>query len=108
MSDEHVMHSWENEGGATLPDSPMDFKATQTEAKPEPNHMDQVSAMMAWENGNISEGEAIHLFQHLVDTGLAWTLQGSYGRQAVRFINAGLIKPRRVSAISTAYHKAES
>ncbi len=62
--------------------------------------MSTFDAMMAWEDGNISEDEAIHLFQTLVDNGMAWTLQGMYGRQAMRMIDAGLITARRIPAIT--------
>lgn len=52
---------------------------------------DVVGAMMDFENGSLSEDETIKLFQHLVDTGMAWTLQGSYGRAAAAMIEAGLV-----------------
>ena len=47
---------------------------------------------MDFEGGMMqSDDEVITLFQHLVDTGLAWQLQGSYGRMAQQMIEGGHI-----------------
>lgn len=40
----------------------------------------------------VSCGEFIAAWQYLVDTGLAWKLQGFYGRTAHQMIEAGQIK----------------
>lgn len=51
--------------------------------------IDLVGSIMAFEDGQMNESEVVDFFQHLIDTGLAWTLQGSDGRMATRLIEAG-------------------
>ena len=46
-----------------------------------------------YEEGRADEDEIRELFQYLIDTGLAWELQGSYGREASRLIEAGVCTP---------------
>lgn len=54
--------------------------------------VDQLTQMIAWENGELDEGETIALFQALTDSGLVWQLQGVYGRTAAALMDEGLIK----------------
>jgi hypothetical protein len=51
--------------------------------------MSEVDAIMAFESGELDDDGIIDLFQKLIDSGLAWKLQGSYGRTATALINAG-------------------
>lgn len=53
--------------------------------------MPDVSKLVAWESGELSDDETIELFQELVSSGLAWQLQGTYGRTAAAMLEAGLI-----------------
>lgn len=54
---------------------------------------DQVSAIIAYEQGEMDDEGTLELFQHLVDTGMAWKLQGSYGRMAAALLDRGAINP---------------
>jgi hypothetical protein len=49
-----------------------------------------VDFIIRYENGECTEEEMIEGFQQLIDSGMAWKLQGMYGRQAARLIEAGL------------------
>jgi len=55
---------------------------------------DQLGAIMAYESGDLDEADTLVLFQHLVDSGMAWQLQGSYGRMAHSLLEQGLIHGR--------------
>jgi len=50
---------------------------------------DVVGTIIAFEDGELDEEHTTELFQHLIDSGMAWTLQGSYGREALRLVEAG-------------------
>ena len=48
--------------------------------------------LIAYENGELKEGEIIALFQFLLDSGTIYHLQGSYQRMANHLISEGLIE----------------
>jgi hypothetical protein len=50
-----------------------------------------VDKLMAWENGDLSDKETVDFFASLVKSGLAWKLQGMYGRAAAGMIKEGLV-----------------
>jgi hypothetical protein len=52
---------------------------------------ERVNAIIAFESGEADVQDQLRLFSNLVGTGLAWSLQGTYGRQATALIDAGLI-----------------
>ncbi len=56
---------------------------------------DLVDRITAYEAGDLDEDQTIKLFQDLVDSGLAWQLQGHYGRTAHALINNGLVRDPR-------------
>ena len=51
--------------------------------------MDQVDKIMAFESGELDFDETVEFFQKLIDSGLVWQLQGSYGRMANSLIENG-------------------
>ena len=55
---------------------------------------DLTGRIIEYEDGGLTEEETTELFQELVDNGMAWTLQGSYGRTAKEMIESGRINPR--------------
>lgn len=46
-------------------------------------------AIIAYESGELDDDGVIELFQYLIDSGLAWQLQGHYGRTAIALIREG-------------------
>ena len=50
---------------------------------------DEIDLMMQWEDGSLSGEVTVQLFQKLIDSGLAWKMQGCYGRFARSLIDEG-------------------
>lgn len=55
--------------------------------------MDVLGSIIAYEAGELPEQDTLNLFAHLIRSGMAWQLQGSYGRTAQALIDQGLISP---------------
>ena len=60
--------------------------------------MNAILAINIVEGDAESEEQALKAWQYLVNTGLAFQLQGSYGRTAARLIEEGLINAPEVTA----------
>ena len=52
----------------------------------------EIDRIIAYEAGELDKDQVLSLFQDLVDSGQAWTLQGYYGRTAKYLIEEGLIR----------------
>jgi hypothetical protein len=50
-----------------------------------------VDRLIAYEEGQLTEEQQIALFEHLVQTGTCWQLEGHYQRVAATLLEAGLI-----------------
>ena len=51
--------------------------------------MVNVDEIVAYENDELELDEIVDLFQGLIDSGVAWRLQGHYGRTAKTLIETG-------------------
>ena len=55
-------------------------------------NMDVVGRIMAFEQGELENEEIFALFQFLLDSGMIYSLQGSYQRMAEELILAGKVE----------------
>ena len=51
--------------------------------------MTMLNQVIAYEQGELDEEGIIDMFQELINSGMAWKMQGSYGRTAKALIDAG-------------------
>lgn len=57
-----------------------------------------IAHVLAFEDGTMEEGDIPVFFQQLIDSGMAWKLQGFYGRYASELIAMGICDPPQDSA----------
>jgi hypothetical protein len=53
-----------------------------------------ITYMMDYEMGNLSPDNIIKLFQYLLDSGMSWKLQGTYGRMTKMLLDSGYLIKR--------------
>jgi hypothetical protein len=53
----------------------------------------QLDQVVKYESGQLDEPTTIALFQSLIESGLAWSLPGNYGRTASELITLGVCHP---------------
>ena len=53
---------------------------------------DLTNKIISYEQDELDGNEIIQLFQELIDNGMAWKLQGHYGRMAMDLIENGYCK----------------
>lgn len=68
---------------------PKETSVAKTPSRTPPPSVDR---LVAYEEGRLNEDQTIQLFQELIDSGMVWELQGSYGRMAATLIKVGLCK----------------
>ena len=66
------------------------YAAYATPKSEDPDHVD-VGEMMDYENGSMPNDKAVNMFQRLHNSGMAYQLQGHYGRTAQSLLKAGYI-----------------
>jgi ABC-type cobalamin transport system ATPase subunit len=70
--------------------------------------MDELDTLLAYEQGELGTKETLELFSGLVQSGLAWRLQGAYGRTAQRLIVGGFLTTKgEITASGKDLYEAE-
>ena len=57
--------------------------------------MDILDKIIAYEQGEMEDDEIVSFAQELLDTGIVYSLQGSYQRLVQNLIDSGYVIPRK-------------
>ena len=60
--------------------------------KPYSHRYDVTNRLIDYECGHLNDIQTLRLFSELIKNGMAWTLQGHYGRTAMALINDGWLE----------------
>ena len=63
------------------------------ETRAQKDRFDVVGFIIDYEAGELEGDDIVEGFQHLIDDGTVWSLQGSYGRAAAALIESGACTP---------------
>jgi len=70
--------------------SPEEYKGQKENKKV----FDLTTSIIAYESGELDDADVVELFSELIKSGLAWSLQGCYGRTAMALISAKVISKK--------------
>jgi len=59
---------------------------------PYSHRYDVTNRLIDYECGHLNDIQTLRLFSELIKNGMAWTLQGHYGRTAMALINDGWLE----------------
>jgi len=70
------------------------------------NSKNMMDYIMDYECGTLNDKQTLELFSHLIQSGMAWSLQGHYGRTANSLMSEGFIdKNGKIDWEEFDYHK---
>lgn len=75
---------------------PAELKAVEEYVGQEENKkvFNLTTSIIAYESGELNDADVVELFSELIKSGLAWSLQGCYGRTAMALIHAKVISKK--------------
>jgi len=92
LCDRLADHYLDTDLGDSMARTSIALQALQMDTDICPNTYDVVGFISAYESDQLNADQVAIGFQHLINSGLVWELQGSYGRRAASLIQEGHCK----------------